>query len=67
MRLAWCISGMHLSAGAGEQYGPPACRSHRYFECNYGDATIPLDKWFGSFRDGLPNGAGAKLAEEHRD
>lgn len=25
---------------------------HRYFECNYGEATIPLDKWFGSFRDG---------------
>lgn len=25
---------------------------HRYFECNYGEASIPLDKWFGSFRDG---------------
>ena len=25
---------------------------HRYFECNYGEATIPLDKWFGTFRDG---------------
>ena len=38
---------------------------HRYFECNYGEAGIPLDKWFGTFRDGLPDGAGAKLQEEH--
>lgn len=40
---------------------------HRYFECNYGEATIPLDRWFGTFRDGLPDGEGAKLAEEHKD
>ena len=26
---------------------------HRYFECNYGEATIPLDRWFGTFRDGI--------------
>ena len=25
---------------------------HKYFECNYGDLTIPFDKWFGSFYDG---------------
>jgi len=25
---------------------------HRYFECNYGEATIPFDRWFGTFRDG---------------
>jgi sterol desaturase/sphingolipid hydroxylase (fatty acid hydroxylase superfamily) len=37
---------------------------HRYFECNYGEATIPFDKWFGTFRDGLPQGAGAKLPQE---
>ena len=37
---------------------------HRYFECNYGEATIPLDKWFGTFRDGQK--AGAQLAEEHK-
>ena len=24
----------------------------RYLQCNYGESTIPLDKWFGSFRDG---------------
>lgn len=38
---------------------------HRYFECNYGEATIPFDRWFGTFRDGLPEGSGAKLPEEH--
>ena len=25
---------------------------HRYFECNYGTADVPWDKWFGSFHDG---------------
>jgi sterol desaturase/sphingolipid hydroxylase (fatty acid hydroxylase superfamily) len=39
---------------------------HRYFECNYGESTVPLDRWFGTFRDGLPDGAGAKLPEEHK-
>jgi sterol desaturase/sphingolipid hydroxylase (fatty acid hydroxylase superfamily) len=27
---------------------------HRYFECNYADGVIPLDKWFGTFHDGSP-------------
>ena len=40
---------------------------HRYFECNYGESTLPLDRWFGTFRDGRPDGAGSKLAEEHQD
>ena len=25
---------------------------HKYFECNYSDGSMPLDKWFGSFHDG---------------
>ena len=25
---------------------------HRYFECNYGTAEMPWDRWFGSFHDG---------------
>lgn len=25
---------------------------HRLFDCNYGESTIPLDKWFGIFEDG---------------
>ena len=27
---------------------------HRYFNCNFGTADVPLDKWFGSFHDGTP-------------
>jgi len=27
---------------------------HRYFECNYGAALVPLDRWFGTFHDGTP-------------
>ena len=27
---------------------------HRYFEVNYSDGMVPLDKWFGSFHDGSP-------------
>jgi sterol desaturase/sphingolipid hydroxylase (fatty acid hydroxylase superfamily) len=25
---------------------------HKYFEVNYGDLLVPLDKWFGTFHDG---------------
>jgi sterol desaturase/sphingolipid hydroxylase (fatty acid hydroxylase superfamily) len=25
---------------------------HKYFECNYADGSIPLDRWFGTFHDG---------------
>lgn len=25
---------------------------HRYFECNYGNQELPLDRWFGTFHDG---------------
>jgi ferredoxin-NADP reductase/sterol desaturase/sphingolipid hydroxylase (fatty acid hydroxylase superfamily) len=25
---------------------------HRHFDCNYGESTLPLDQWFGSFEDG---------------
>ena len=27
---------------------------HRYFECNYGTITVPLDRWMGSLHDGTP-------------
>lgn len=29
---------------------------HKYFECNYADGVLPLDKWFGSFHDGSIQG-----------
>jgi len=25
---------------------------HKYFECNYADGVIPIDKWLGTFHDG---------------
>ncbi|MEL6736304.1 MAG: sterol desaturase family protein, partial [Pseudomonadota bacterium] len=25
---------------------------HRYFECNYGNAEMPWDRWFGTYHDG---------------
>jgi sterol desaturase/sphingolipid hydroxylase (fatty acid hydroxylase superfamily) len=28
---------------------------HRYFECNYGESALPLDRMFGTFRDGMSN------------
>ncbi len=28
---------------------------HKHFKCNYGESTIPLDKWFGTFYDGSQN------------
>ena len=33
---------------------------HRYFECNYGETTLPFDKLFGTVRDGLSDVVGAK-------
>lgn len=27
---------------------------HKYFECNYSDGALPLDRWFGTFYDGTP-------------
>lgn len=27
---------------------------HKFFEVNYSDGAIPLDRWFGSFHDGSP-------------
>jgi sterol desaturase/sphingolipid hydroxylase (fatty acid hydroxylase superfamily) len=29
---------------------------HRYFEVNYADGPTPLDKWFGTWHDGTPEG-----------
>lgn len=29
---------------------------HRYFEVNYSDGTVPLDRWFGTWHDGTADG-----------
>ena len=38
---------------------------HKYFEVNYGDALIPLDRWFGTWHDGSPDGE-ARMQERYR-
>lgn len=38
---------------------------HKYFEVNYGDALIPLDRWFGTWHDGTPDGD-ARMQERYR-
>jgi len=38
---------------------------HKYFEVNYADGIVPLDKWFGSFHDGTPE-AHEKMKERRR-
>jgi sterol desaturase/sphingolipid hydroxylase (fatty acid hydroxylase superfamily) len=39
---------------------------HKYFEVNYSDGSIPLDKWFGSFHDGSSDGDDAMQARVDR-
>ena len=39
---------------------------HKYFEVNYSDGMIPLDKWFGSFHDGTPEAHEAMKARRMR-
>ena len=29
---------------------------HKYFEVNYSDGLLPLDKWFGTWHDGTERG-----------
>lgn len=38
---------------------------HRFFECNYGTAEVPWDKWFGSFHDGTEE-ASDRIKERRR-
>ena len=39
---------------------------HKYFEVNYADGMVPLDKWFGSFHDGSPEAHQAMLDRRAR-
>jgi Delta7-sterol 5-desaturase len=38
---------------------------HRFFECNYGTAEVPWDRWFGSFHDGTDE-ATERIKERRR-
>ena len=39
---------------------------HKYFEVNYSDGMVPLDRWFGSFHDGSPEADLAMKARRAR-
>ncbi len=39
---------------------------HKYFEVNYSDGMVPLDRWFGSFHDGTPEADEAMKARRLR-
>ena len=39
---------------------------HKYFEVNYSDGMVPLDKCFGSFHDGTPEANEAMMARRLR-
>lgn len=39
---------------------------HKYFEVNYSDGMVPLDRWFGSFHDGTPEAHEAMKARRMR-
>ena len=49
--------------GMLESHGYQHYLHHKYFECNYADGAIPLDKWFGTFHDGSPE---AQVAMDQR-
>ncbi len=39
---------------------------HKFFECNYADGPIPVDKWFGTFHDGSEESE-ARMIQRFRD
>jgi sterol desaturase/sphingolipid hydroxylase (fatty acid hydroxylase superfamily) len=39
---------------------------HKYFEVNYGDGLIPLDRWFGTWHDGSRDGDAQMAARYER-
>ncbi len=45
---------VELGRGALATNGYAHYLHHKYFEVNYADGAIPLDRWFGSFHDGSP-------------
>ena len=43
---------------------------HKYFECNYADGILPLDRWFGTLYDGSEESfikMRARLSKNKRD
>lgn len=53
---------IEMAGGSLATKSYPHYLHHKYFEVNYADGVVPLDKWFGSFHDGTPNGDAAMRA-----
>lgn len=45
---------VELGGAALDTHGYAHYLHHKYFEVNYSDGAVPLDRWFGSFHDGSP-------------
>ena len=39
---------------------------HKYFEVNYADGLVPIDKWLGTWHDGTPEGEALMQARYER-
>ena len=46
------VEGTHEDGAGLETHSYAHYLHHRYFDCNYADGVLPLDRWFGSFHDG---------------
>lgn len=45
---------VEIGGAALDTHGYAHYLHHKYFEVNYSDGAVPLDRWFGSFHDGSP-------------
>jgi len=45
---------VELGGSSLDTHGYAHYLHHKYFEVNYSDGAVPLDRWFGSFHDGSP-------------
>lgn len=45
---------VEVGGGSLDTHGYAHYLHHKYFEVNYSDGAVPLDRWFGSFHDGTP-------------
>jgi sterol desaturase/sphingolipid hydroxylase (fatty acid hydroxylase superfamily) len=45
---------VEVAGGSLDTHGYAHYLHHKYFEVNYSDGAVPLDRWFGSFHDGSP-------------
>ncbi len=58
---------IELPGGAAvDTHGYAHYLHHKFFEVNYSDGAVPLDRWFGSFHDGSPEATARMRAGRSR-